>query len=584
MNRKKRSIKAERRRPGSATPPPGTGEIESHRTMALLVLATLTTLSLIFAPIGIWPLSFVCLVPWLFLVGGSSLAPRVYLHSYVLGLAFFLINMRWLYHATGLGYVAFSMYLAAYFPLVALPVRHVVRRRRWPLALAFPIVWTGSEMIRSVMISGFPWFFLSHSLHGVLTLIQVSDLVGAYGVSFLVATINGAVADFLFAWIASRRDGTPVGKTRAVRWSLPGTAVLLFFAIVYGQIQLRRDTTSPGPRIAVIQGDFLSLVNPAQATGHDLITEDEKMRTYLSMMQAAAAEQPDLYLLPESPWAQCLNPEARDFLPLSRRSFAALQEHASQHEGTIVTGSSTIIPTPFDLQTKERRHNSATVIYPDGSEPERYDKVHLVYFGEIIPFRFGRLRSLYFWLNRLAPWSGPDGTQEFSLFPGKTFRRFELKAPSQTDRRYRFGIPICYEDVMPYVSREFVAGGSDEKQVDLLLNISNDGWFGRGIQQPQHLAICVFRAVENHVAIARSVNTGVSGFIEPSGLVHDLVTADPKSPWPGKCGYAVAQVEIDSRLTLYSKYGDWFAWSCAVLWLALFIDYWVVRMRTRNEK
>ena len=137
---------------------------------------------------------------------------------------------------------------------------------------------------------------------------------------------------------------------------------------------------------------------------------------------------------------------------------------------------------------------------------------------------------------------------------------------------------------MPYVSREFVTGDTGKKQVDLLLNISNDGWFGRGVQQPQHLAICVFRAVENRVAVARAVNTGISGFIEPSGRVHDLVTRAPDSPWPGNCGYSVAEVEVDSRLTAYSKYGDWFAWSCAVLWLAVFIDYWVARVRTHGEQ
>ena len=136
---------------------------------------------------------------------------------------------------------------------------------------------------------------------------------------------------------------------------------------------------------------------------------------------------------------------------------------------------------------------------------------------------------------------------------------------------------------MPFVRRVFTSGDSDTKRVDFLLNISNDGWFGRGIQQAQHLAICVFRAVENRVGIARAVNTGISAFIQPSGLVHDVVTSDASTPWPGKCGYAVANVGVDSRFTVYSRYGDWFAWSCALMWLLLFIDYWVVRARGRSE-
>ena len=581
MTRKRRS------RPKSAAEvrrTPATGlEIESHRHMGLLSLATLVPMSLIFAPIELWLLSFVCLVPWLLLVGGSLHAPRVYFHSYVLGSAFFLINLFWLYHSTGPGYVALSLYLALYFPLVALPVRHAVRRRRWPLAIVFPLVWVGSEMLRAVVVSGFPWFFLSHSVYRVLTLIQVSDLVGAYGVTFMIAAVNGALADVALAWAKSRRDGSSLRSTQAIRLSTPFAAVTLLLVIVYGQIQLRRDTVSPGPRVAVIQGDFLSLVNAKDATGHDSMSEGQKMRAYVSMMEAAAAEKPDLYLLPESPWMMVLNPEARDFLPLSRRSHAALQEHATKHDATIVTGSATILPTPFDPGSAERRHNSATVFYADGSQPDRYDKVHLVYFGEIIPFRFGRLRFLYFWLNRLAPWSGQDGSFEFSLFPGESFKTFTMTAPSQGGRTYDFGIPICYEDVMPYVSREFVSGGAKRKRVDLLLNISNDGWFGRGFQQPQHLAICAFRAVENRVPIARAVNTGVSGFIKTSGQIHDLVKGDPDTPWPGECGFSVAELSVDSRYTLYSRYGDWFAWGCALLWLALFIDYWVLRARTVSE-
>ena len=85
------------------------------------------------------------------------------------------------------------------------------------------------------------------------------------------------------------------------------------------------------------------------------------------------------------------------------------------------------------------------------------------------------------------------------------------------------------------------------------------------------------------MGIVRAVNTGISGFIQPSGMVHDVVTGDAQKRWPGECGYSVARVGVDTRFTYYSRYGDWFAWSCAVLWLLLFIDYWIVRARTHDE-
>ena len=119
---------------------------------------------------------FLCMTPWLAAVGASRHAPRVYLLSFLWGLAFFLLNMRWMYEATGLGYAALSVYQALYFPLAACPIRHMVRRRGWPLGIAFPMIWIGGEMLRAVVISGFPWFFLAHPLHGVLSLIQISDV------------------------------------------------------------------------------------------------------------------------------------------------------------------------------------------------------------------------------------------------------------------------------------------------------------------------------------------------------------------------------------------------------------------------
>ena len=556
--------------------------VRRHRAFLLLSLLALLAQSLIFEPIGWWFLSFVCLVPWLLLIGGGDHAPRVYLYSYALGLAFFLLNMRWLAWATVPGYIGLSIYLAAYFPLIACPVRHAIRRRRLPLGLVVPLIWTGSEMLRAVVISGFPWFFLSHSLAPVLTLIQVSDLVGAYGVSFVIAAVNGAIADVVLAGIGAhrarnRRKPKPAAHVRQAWCSGIFATALLVGVSVYGQIQLRRDTSSDGPKVAVIQGDYLSLV------GGDEEDDRTKMGHYLEMLEAASKQQPDLYLLPETPWIMYLNRDARGFFSLSQASFGFLQEHAVRHNAYLVTGSASLVFTPYDLLARQRRYNSATVFTPDGSEPERYDKVHLVPFGEKVPFRFGRLRFLYLWLNRVMPFSGPDGEDEYSLFPGEGFKVFSMEAPSQGGSSYRFGIPICYEDVMPYVSREFVTGARPEERADFLLNISNDGWFGRGTQQPQHLAVCVFRAVENRVGIARAVNTGVSGFIKPSGQVHDLVQGDPAGRWPGNSGYAVAHVGVDSRHTLYSRHGDWFAWACALTWLLFYVDYWMSRVRATHD-
>jgi len=343
--------------------------------------------------------------------------------------------------------------------------------------------------------------------------------------------------------------------------------------LIYGQVQLRRGTITEGPKIAVLQGDFLIAVQG------DELDDPEKRRIYYDILAKAEKEQADLYLLPETPWYTILNPEARTYAARARQDFERFTEFAQRNNAYLVTGSASLVETPYDLLAQERRFNSAMVFRPDGSEPGRYDKVHLVYFGEVVPFRFGRLRPLYLWLNKLMPFTGPDGASEYSLFHGEGFNVFSMTPKSNPDQTLRFGIPICYEDVMPYVSREFVGQGSNVKRADLLLNISNDGWFGREHQQAQHLAICAFRAVENRVGIARAVNTGISAFIEPDGRIHDAVRGDPRNGWPGQCGYSVAGVGVDSRFSLYTRYGDWFAWGCAVVWFLLFFDYWITRVR-----
>jgi len=550
----------------------GTWFCTTHRALILLSLGTLLLKSLIFAPISWWPLSFVCLVPWLILVGVADRAPRVYLYSFVWAFVFFLINMRWLYPATGLGYVALCVYEAVYFPLMACVLRHGIRRRPIPLALLVALIWTGNELLRAIVMSGFPWFFLAHSLYQVRTLIQVSDLVGAYGTSFLVAAVNGAVADYLLTRL--RRNGAveAAWSARRATWSAVITGVLFLAVIVYGQVQLRSKATSAGPLVAVLQGDYLSLVEG------DEVEDDVKRQYYLEQIEAAAAQKPDLFLLPETPWIMYLNPEVRTFQQKWRESYEALRNAAVRNQAFLVTGSASLILTPTDILATERRYNSAMVFNPEGTEPGRYDKVHVVPFGETVPFRFGRLRFLYFWLNRIMPFSGADGTFEYSMFPGSGFHVFSMKARSLGGREFWFGIPICYEDVMPYVSREFVKG-QEGKRAHFLLNISNDGWFGRGVQQPQHLAVCVFRAVENRVGIARAVNTGVSGFIDPDGRVHDLVHGDPQKRWPGIAGYSVARLGIDSRYTLYTRYGDWFGWLCVTGGVIGFVDYWAGRFR-----
>ncbi len=557
------------------------GPIRSHALLLLLFAVAAGLKSLIFPPIGAWPISFLCFAPWILGCGLAVHPWRVYLYTFLLATGFYLLNMRWLYESAEIWYAALAVYMALFEVLAACPLRHVLRRRKLPLAIAFPVIWTGMEFLRSIFLSGFPWFMLAHSQYRVLPLIQIADLVGAFGVTFVTASVNGALADALL-WAWQRRDGAehPLLR-RHTKISAVAASLLLTLSLTYGAIQLGRNTMSPGPKIAVVQGDYLNTVRGDEASPID------KFKRYRQLLTEASAQQADLYLLPESTWGAILNPEFRLAdspdpqyawgQRFSQQTFEFLSEFSRSTGAPVVAGATTLIATPYDLRATERMYNSAFVFTPDGAEPGRYDKRHLVVFGEIVPFRFGRLRPLYFWINARVPFSGPEN-REFSSFPGETFRTFSMKAASLGGREFRFGIPICYEDVMPYISREFAAG-PEGKRVDFLLNISNDGWFGHGSQQEQHLSQCVFRAVENRVGIARAVNTGVSGFIEPTGRMHDMLSASAPPSGRDRSGFSVATLMTDSRFSRYSRDGDWFGWTCLIGGILAYLDYTVARAR-----
>lgn len=532
---------------GSARMLGGQVHITRWKPILLLALATLTATSLIFPPVDFWPVAYICLVPWLVAVCASDRARPVYVTSYFLGLLYFLIHVRWMIPVTLPGYIAMCIYYAAFFPLAAWPIRHMYRRRGISVAIAAPFVWTAIEYLRSLGPLSFPWVLLGHSQYRVLTIIQISDLIGAYGVSFVLAMVNGWFTDLIVQPILIWRDEKPQAATRLPFGSLT-TALVVAGAIIYGMSQTSTANFTPGPRVAVVQGDFVMYVDPRQSarTPANLIFD-----VYMDMARRAAKEKPDLVVLPETAWSGNLNDEFVNATPddleqIRKRRYGdrwklseleqvrqackqkrdELQAIANEEKVSIVVGSISLEWRPTGIPERVDAYNSAFLLTPGRTGPQnRYDKRHLVLFGEYVPFRY-RYHSIYEFLNSLTPF-GSDGT-EYSLTAGDAFNAFEFDAPSR-GARFRAGTPICFEEVMPYVARAFVtADGNDtgRKNIDILLTISNDGWFYHTAELEQHLAASVFRAVENRIAVARSVNTGTSALIDPNGRIHARVKLD----------------------------------------------------------
>ena len=255
---------------------------------------TVAAFSTVFDPIGWWPCAFVCLFPWAASVIRTHRAWLAHWMSFFTGAAFFLVNLTWLMPVTGLGYAALALYLAVYWSLASWAIRSAWRRRI-PLAISLPIAWVATEFLRGIVMSGFPWLFLGHGLYEMPTLIQISDLVGAYGVSLLAAAVNGFIADVYLILLSRPKGALPIG-----RLALPAGVVVLgvAFTVAYGTYQLRTATFEKGPLIAVIQEDF-PLYNDTRLNAHPA----EIFVSNLTLAAKAARSEPDLIVFPETPWA-----------------------------------------------------------------------------------------------------------------------------------------------------------------------------------------------------------------------------------------------------------------------------------------
>lgn len=513
-------------------------KIGSVKAVFILTAMSLFSTWLIFPDVGWWWLAYVCLVPWLVCVCTARRSMLVYFTSWLLGIGYFSFNIAWMIPVTLPGYLALCGYYSLFFPLAAWPIRHMYQRHGVSVALTAPIVWVAVEYLRTIPPLSFPWLLLAHSQYQQVTLIQISDLVGALGVTFIVVMVNGWLTDLLIQpiliWRTDQATRLPIGTLT--------TVVVVVGALIYGASQSSRGYFEPGPKVAVVQHDFPMYVDAGRA---DRTPTESVFYAYLELARQAAAQKPDVVVLPETVMQGFVNKEFLDataaeldemqrrrYPPMfprgwlvsvqngSRKIRQGFQQISNEFGIPIILGSSSMEWKPAAVPPRVDAFNSAFLLMPDAPEPvARYDKIHLVLFGEYVPFRF-TYRWLYDWLNSITPW-GKMGI-EYSLTPGDHYEAFEFPARSQDGKRYRAGVPICYEEIIPYIARNFTNAGDDaeRKNIDMLMTISNDGWFLHTSELEQHLAGAVYRAVEHRIAIARAVNTGASAIIHPNGKIH----------------------------------------------------------------
>jgi apolipoprotein N-acyltransferase len=528
-------------------------QVFTRLNLANLGLAVLSAMLLaaIYPPVEMEYLAFVALVPWLVMVSRTTNRQQ-WIISYLGGMVFYLISVLWLVPITIPGYISTAVYMALFWPVTGFLIQRLQRRWSVPLFAAAPVVWVSFEFIRSLGPLGFSWFFLGHSQAVHPSLIQIADISGAYGVSLVLALVNGALA----AAILSLRPGLFRPKLSGFTQVLIALLVLAG-TVGYGYWRLNQNTQRPGPVLSVVQEDFPMYVD------RDPTDMDDVFRAFLTRSQEAAENHPDLLIWPETCIGVPVNPEFltakfTDKYDLSEQHYARqvagyLAEHAKLSNSYLIIGSLSRQINPRGHYPAVDKYNSAVIFDRQGKYQDRYDKIRLVMFGEAVPFRY-TIPKLYWFLNEnMTPYG--KGGFEYSLTAGqeKNLKRFTL---STAAGNFRYAVAICYEDTMTDLIANFVRPVEGRKQIDFLVNISNDGWFDHSCELPQHFYICTFRAVENRIPVARAVNTGISGFITSDGKIDGRITDGSRIYGPGIRGTLTRQIMIDSRATVYSRIGN----------------------------
>ncbi len=429
-----------------------------------------------------------------------------------------------------------TSYLGLYVALYGLGVAWL--RKALPSFGLFcaPFLWVTLELIRTYFLTGLPWMLLGYSQYRALPLIQIADHTGVYGVSFLVILVNVAVTA-LVQWVISYEPGLR-------RPRFPWREIAAALACVGASLLYDAKQAADLPVPNVPRHFHLGVVQPNVDQAHkwDIAFRRETLDRFAKLTLQVAGEGTDLVVWPEA---------ATPFIFERELEYRAeLTALARAVNAPILFGS------PALRYHEDRRPyllNSAYLLSPDGQVLGRYDKQHLVPFGEYIPLK----SSLLFFLDKLV-----EGIGDFEAGPGPMVLSFTPKGAEPTAaiggdpglrRSARFGLVICYEIIFPDLVRRFAAEG-----VDFMATITNDAWFGRSSAPLQHFSMVVFRAVENRVAFARSANTGISGFVDPSGRI---LSASPIFTEQVLSGTIPAR----RQLTFYSRYGDVFSYACAII-------------------
>lgn len=535
-------------------------------------------------PLALGWLGWVAPVPWLVLVRMDELpGRRPYRALYLAGLVFWLMAIHWIrlpHPLTYLGWIALSGYLAVYLPAFVGLSRIAMQRLSAPLWLAAPVVWTGLELARAHLLTGFLMGSLAHTQVNWTQLIQIGDVVGEYGVDFVIMLTAACLATVVrisdcglpIEYGDPQREIRTPKSTKLLSLIVLIPAVLVLSATLgYGHLRLAQvgrmqsdASHAAGPRVALIQGNSLA------EWKFDSAKESQIMDDYIQISQEAIAKaremgdgRPvDLVVWPETMFRTPLITFDPGYeLPVAEsRTKDVIGNYGPHDLAALVSRLNTPVLVGIDRihylasaagnAQQPIVYNSAVLVGADGKIVATYDKVHRVMFGEYIPFA-----QWMPFLYRLTPLSG-------GIEPGAA------PAALWLNNTYCFAPNICYETAIPHVIRRQIATLEDRSEYpNVLVNLTNDSWFWGSSELSMHLACDVFRAVETRTPLVVAANGGISAWIDRAGRIR---AQSPRQ----RPDFILADIELGYMHSWYVQFGDWFSGGCLACCAALALVGW----------
>jgi apolipoprotein N-acyltransferase len=507
-----------------------------------LVLATS------YYPLDLGFLAWFALTPFLLALRRSTIRNTIGL-SFVFGYLYGATIFHWLPTVDGIEFPVYLLLLSPlfslYYIIFGLLYRWAAQKAGALTLLLAPALWVTVEYARAnFFFLSLPWNLLGHTQHAWLPAIQIADMTGVYGVSFVLVLVNEALSRLLDFAVLSRKKTSLVEQNRlsGIRINVLTPLAVMGLILTYGLFTRGESSAEGKIRIAIVQPGI---------TVQDGMTIEERahiLGIYSDLTLAAEEKKPDLIVWPASSLPGSLS---------SRLVKVRIRELINRIDGHLLVGGSGAAKMSMTRSERKRYANTEFLLSRKGSTGQ-YHKVKLVPFNEYLPIE-GKIR-----------WPKWITTLEGNFTPGPALTLFSANEAV-------FGAPICWESLFPDFFRRFVNNGAN-----LMVNPNNEAYMGKTAGPHQTMAMTVFRAVENRVAIARASSTGISAFIDPDGRVVEQIQ-DSEGEKLVVSGILVRDVPLANTQTFYTKHGDIFAYVMIALTLMFVLIGAFVFFRERHR-